>query len=165
MRKSPTSRAAFSLVEVTLSIGIMAFTMIPLVALLGGGLQAGREAQEQNQSGRLMTLAAQSVASAVLQSSGQWEAADPLSGLLWDGGAGFSGGPLYFDSELRPMAAAANAHYVLYLRSEAPATGEMRRVALVLAWPAPAVVTWESGRAKVTGGAGHLQNVIHLSER
>src|SRR5690606_3514519 len=95
----------------------------------------------------------------------QWEAAEPLGGLAWGSGEGFSGGPLYFDGDLRPVTAAENARYVLYLRSEAPDAEEMRRVSLVLAWPAPAVAKWESGRAKVTGSAGHLQNVIHLSER
>lgn len=55
------SRQGFSLVEITLCIGLLAITLIPLVALLGTGLQAEREARAQSAAGRILTLAASSL--------------------------------------------------------------------------------------------------------
>ncbi len=47
LRKAISIRRAFTLIEVTLSLGIIAFALVLLVAVLPVGLQSNREAREE----------------------------------------------------------------------------------------------------------------------
>jgi type II secretory pathway pseudopilin PulG len=50
MSKNPPDRAAFSLVEVTLAIGLVAFALVALVGLLSSTLRTGTESTEEMQA-------------------------------------------------------------------------------------------------------------------
>lgn len=159
-------RQGFSLVEVTLCIGLLAFTMIPLVALLGTGLQVEREARAQSAAGRILTLAASSLLSATMTDGGGHSAGAPFhDDLTWESNPGGTTiGPLYFDAEAHLISAPENARYALHVRIEGQA-GSIHRATLVVTWPSTATVGWNNGRAEAENALGWQQSILHLPRK
>lgn len=162
--------SAFTLIEVTLCIGLLAFTMIPLVTLLGIGLQVEQEAREQGAAGRIIAATTASLLLAT-ETSGEYFAAAPLDEadpeVSWQPGASATQlGPLYFNQATDFTASAADANYALHLRIDGEA-GALQRAVVVVVWPPSATVEWESGadgeiHAEIAGALGSRQDVIHL---
>jgi uncharacterized protein (TIGR02598 family) len=98
--KLPPVSAGFSLVEVTLAIGLVTFGLLSVVGTLPTGMQTLRESSEQ-------TLHAQILASV-------------SEGLAVSDFTGLTARDFYFDENAQPQGAAASARYKASLQPEAP---------------------------------------------
>lgn len=58
MKTKTRSRSAFSLVEVTLALGVASFSLVPLFALLPVGLNSTKQSVEQMAAANILTAAA-----------------------------------------------------------------------------------------------------------
>lgn len=162
MKRTARFPGGFSLIEVTLSIGILAFTVIPLVGLLCIGLQSERDARDGNAASRILSLAEASLLAAKENPDGGFSAGMPLEALSWQQGEAAVAGPVYFDQDTKVVPTAGEARYALRVRFSAAADA-LQPVSLVVAWPASATVAWgEDGHAQIQKAEGSGQHALHL---
>ena len=136
--KSTPSRlrvAAFSLVEVALARGIVAFCLVPLVALLPIGFNSDQAASSQTAAANILThvLADLHATPANSATSGQYAIPIPAAG-----GSGTT--TLYFGNSLQQASFATQAgtsRYRLTATFFPPASGRTATgVTLLVSWPA-----------------------------
>ncbi len=161
--------AAFSLVEVTIALGLVAFGLVVLFALLPTGLNMVRESADEGVAVNISTMVA-----ADLQSAGPGDTETPRfdipltggssSGLLADSGGGNT--PIFFDESGRwvppgefsgstPQAAGESGVVFMgsySIRSRDPTTGTPANALVMVSWPALATVP-----------VGHVEVLVPLS--
>lgn len=100
-RKTSLSSGGFSLVEVTISLGLVAFIAVSVIGLLPTGLSAMRNAVSQTVEAQIVrSIAGQSVVANFTNLT--------------------AGSPFYFDHEGQSMASADNATYTVTVSQHAP---------------------------------------------
>jgi uncharacterized protein (TIGR02598 family) len=118
---------AFTLVEVTIALGIAAFCLISLLALLPPGMNSSKNATEE-------TAAMNGIAGIVadLRSMPASATTSPLHGLP------LTSGTFYFNDSWRKLTTASDAQYRLTTLTSVPAANAMApvRATLQVSWPA-----------------------------
>lgn len=131
---------AFSLVEMTLALGLSAFCLTAIMGLLPVGLRSSQEAREQTAAtGLLSTVAADLRAAASTEdretASPQFKIKIPANPVA----EGEEPARLYLDSEGRPVAAdTPGSRYRLTIHFLPNSTRTATLATLQLTWPAPA---------------------------
>lgn len=146
---------AFSLVEVCLALGIVAFALIPLVGLLSVGLDSyrnsnirGRAAQEVNQIARCIQLA-----TPVLDQNGSAVLDPDTSKPEWTAAAPFQAGstntivPIYWSLDKKPTTASAFVVYFDENGQVVASAGTAQSVAVVVVTGPTS--SFESGKAEI----------------
>jgi len=121
-------RAAFSLVEVTLALGVAAFCLIALLALLPAGASSNNNTSEE-------TVAANALANMVadLKNTPASATQSPLYGIPIPVASGTT---VFFDGAWKPVPSAPAARYRLTTTGTAAATPGLVRMTLQVTWPA-----------------------------
>ena len=143
--------SAFSLVEVTLALGIAAFCLIAVFGLLPVGMQTNRNAKSQTRATNLMAAVMADLRATPSTKTTSLQFCIPLSGTT----------TIYFDSEGRcssdpggltsPCGVAWNpALQTRYqLNVTFPLTGNLMYADLKATWPAPAAPANASGSVEM----------------
>lgn len=135
------SLKAFSLVEVTLALGLIAFCLLGLVGLLPVGLKEVSNSRAESAAANAVDLIADALRNGTLTSSGMYVASGSYSNISWaPGGAEV---PVPMDLTLSGMPSSGSAETRLVARvevtppsSDFTTPGEAR---VSVAWPASAV--------------------------
>jgi uncharacterized protein (TIGR02598 family) len=143
---------SFSLVEVTLALGVAAFSLTVIFALLPVGLHTVYTATEQSASTDIMTSVIADLRATPPTSPRGGTATSTQFGIDVPNASG-SGSPitLYFDSEGQLSPSPNAARYRLTLTFPANTSGSRAAtfVDLKMTWPAPANPTNASGSAAI----------------
>ncbi len=140
MRK-PQPRKAFSLVEVTLALGVMGFAMLAIFGLLPVGLTSNATAVQQTTATNLATgiiadLRQTPSAAEVAASSGSLSARSPRYSVDLTQ----SSSTIYLDESGGLVSAGDNARYKVAITLNAPPSGKRFATSgnLTISWPAAA---------------------------
>jgi uncharacterized protein (TIGR02598 family) len=142
--RGTTKTAGFSLVEVAVAIGIVAFAMIPLVCLLPTGLKIARNSAEQAQAANLVAALAESVrgATATNGTNFSFAFAGQTNGYAIGGSATtLQISNLTLEGNVDANAARLVAAVTIYPPATAATNG---RAVISVAWPAVARPAWIS---------------------
>jgi uncharacterized protein (TIGR02598 family) len=146
MRSSRCNPAGFSLVELTLALGVAAFCLIAVFGLMPVGVQTNRNATSQT--------AATNVMAAVISDLRGTTKANTTSaqfGITFGTNrcmVGCPQSPLYFDSSGQfTTSLGANSRYQLNVTWSGPAG--LRYADLKVSWPAPATTANASGSVEM----------------
>lgn len=83
-RSREDQRSAFSLIEVTLAMGLVSFCLLAILGLLPVGLQSAKASREHAAAAACAEQIAAAIASAKPTGSGNYEAAGVLGGVTWN---------------------------------------------------------------------------------
>ncbi len=140
------SRSGFSLVEVTLALGVAAFCLVAVFGLLPIGLKTQQTAIEQTAATRIVSAAVSD-----LRSTARTATTSSLFGINIPANASSSTSTVYFDTEGR-YSSAINAHsrYRLTVTFSPNSTGGRGAtfVHLLVSWPAAATTGNAAGVAE-----------------
>ena len=140
------SHFGFSLVEVTLALGIAAFCLLAVFGLLPIGLKTQQNAIEQTAATRIVSAAASD-----LRNTARTAAASPLFAITIPVNTASSSSTIYFDPEGRySPAITAGSRYRLTITFSPNSTGGRAAtfVHLLVSWPAAATTGNASGMAE-----------------
>jgi uncharacterized protein (TIGR02598 family) len=146
MKKLATA-AAFSLIEVTLALGIAGFCLIALFGLMPVGVQTNRNATSQT--------AATNIMAAVVSDLRATPKANPTSAQFGITFGMYQPPPLYFDSAGQVSASlTANSRYQLNVtwrvtNARGACSAALPCADLKVTWPAPATTADASGSAEM----------------
>jgi type II secretory pathway pseudopilin PulG len=180
--------SGFSLVEVTLAIGIVAFALLAIIGLIPTGLRSVQDATQQARASDILKLAATAVQSQYYLGSnggvGNYSFANFLS--TWDPASvatdtafpwdkhtkyylGQSAWPFTFDvlddCSIRQSADTTPPRYKLYI-FVTPPVDSMKpvRVYLSVAWPGSAIASTDvSGAPGWTNNQGHVETTVYAN--
>jgi uncharacterized protein (TIGR02598 family) len=130
------SRSGFSLVEVTLALGVAAFCLLAVFGLLPIGLKTQQSAIEQTAATRIISGAASD-----LRNTARTAAASSLFAITIPANTASSSSTLYFDTEGRYSSAlSADSRYRLTVTFSPNSAGGRGAtfVHLLVSWPAAA---------------------------
>jgi len=139
-------RSGFSLVEVTLALGIAAFCLLAVFGLLPIGLKTQQSAIEQTAATRIISAAASD-----LRNTARTAAASSLFAITIPGNTASTSSTLYFDTEGRySPAISADSRYRLTVTFSPNSTGGRGAtfVHLLVSWPAAATTVNAAGIAE-----------------
>jgi Tfp pilus assembly protein PilV len=143
--RGTTKTAGFSLVEVAVAIGIVAFAMIPLVGLLPTGLKIARNSAEQAQAANLVQALAESVRGATTTNGTNYATAFAGQSLAYKVGqtnpTTLEISNLTLEGNVDASAARLVAAVTIYPPATAATNG---RAVISVAWPAVARPAWIS---------------------
>ncbi len=97
MRSVPPRTQGFTLVEVTMAIGIISFALLTMIGLLPAGLGALRDSNQQSVNAQILQRTSAGLVVAGFPNRTDF--------------SGFSGTNLYFDSEAQLLSSSAGARY------------------------------------------------------
>ena len=131
MSASPKScQDAFSLVEITMALGIVAFAVVVLMGLLPAGLSASREGASEELATEILTAAA-----ADIRNTAPGETSSPLYGIPLNPPA-----DLFFSTPgLRVSDGSSNSDFRVSLLSRTSANPALNILHLTVTWPPQAV--------------------------
>ena len=161
MKQLPSSarRArAFSLIEVTLALGIIVFAMIPLVGLLSTGLNIQKQAVDQARAVQVQGSATLAIWGVKKTSSGG-EFLPPLSGVTVGAAESRMGWTEQGTFVLETDTSFNRRGSLVVLQPPAPANVRGRSAYISVAWPASA--KWVSG--KWTKAEGSVETVVYFN--
>lgn len=153
--KSPSARRAFSLVEVTITIGILAFCLLSLVGLMPVGLSTVKNAREQAAAANCVNFLATAIRKASPDASGtNFTALGEFSdSLVWSVG-GRSNEVTLSTLSLggRPAANLGDQRLTAHIEIQPPTSLAAAGTARIsVAWPGTAVWTTNSGWKNAQG--------------
>jgi|GEM_PF-7096756 uncharacterized protein (TIGR02598 family) len=114
---SRQTHPGFSLAEVSIAMGILAFVVLAVLGLLGVGMNSGRSAQVDT----ALTVASRFA----------------LSSLQTNNPAAVDGTSFWFSVDGLPLAGSSNAHFQCVVRTNAPAENAPRLIGLRLEFVHP----------------------------
>jgi uncharacterized protein (TIGR02598 family) len=145
-----SSRSGFSLVEITLALGVAAFCLLAVFGMLPIGLKTQQIAIEQTAATRII-----SAASSDLRNTARAATASSLLSISIPPNTASSSSTLYFDTEghVSPSIS-ASARHRLTIRFTPNSTGGRGAtfVHLLVTWPAAASITDARGSAETFVG-------------
>lgn len=161
MKRSLSTRGlhAFSLVEVTIAIGIASFCLLAVVGLLPVGLGTLKVSRDEAGAARALHQIAQSIRSATVDADGNYVASGAYTNVTWTttgtasmtlNGLSLSGLPTSSGVDQRLI-----ARVELTPPSNTSATG---KALVTVAWPKRA--TWNGGASKWTNAQGSLSTWV-----
>jgi uncharacterized protein (TIGR02598 family) len=144
VKRSTTFQTAFSLVEVTLALGIAAFCLIAIFGLLPVGIQTNRNATSRTAATSIVTAVVADLQVAP-KTSGIWTGTSPHFHIILG-----SDTTLYFDGTGQPSTS-LNGDSRYRLRITFPTTGNLTYANLNVTWPAPVdpATTTPSGSVEI----------------
>ena len=123
-------RAAFSLVEVTLALGVAAFCLLAIFGLLPVGLSANQATVQQTEAANVAALV-----EADLRSTPLGSGVSAVYGFAFNSG---TGAVYYFKGDGTRQAQAGGATYRLAVSTGTAAAMQATPVAVLVTWPAEA---------------------------
>lgn len=146
-RSTGNLQQAFSLVEVTIALGIVSFCLIAILGLLPAGLNTNKASVQQNAAANLATLVASDLRSTPATTNRSMYYGLELP-------AGSTGNKSVLLDESGGVASdAASAVYLATVTVAAPASGVTASSARILiTWPAAADITKASGSFETVVG-------------
>ena len=154
-----TSRSAFSLVEVVIALGILAFCLVPLIGLLPAGFQTFRDANDEAAAANIfkeLSLAIRNATSP--HGSGDFAASGRFAAIEWSEGSGAAVTTLAFGQNGK-LASASEARFILKLEITPPASRYASgRAFISIAWPVTA--QWNAAERKWNSAHGSFVNGI-----
>ena len=145
--KKTSSIHAFSLIEVTLALGIISFALVAVIGLLPTGLNAQRQAVNQSFGVQGLNDVTQALQGIYVSTNGVVRFPAPLEDLtVGEGSRSFT---LYEDGSLTNSASTARAQVLIVQK---PAVGTMLPIYVSVAWPQTATSDG-SGWSKAEGSA------------
>ncbi len=142
MKRSIVSAAAFSLVELTLAIGIAAFCLIAVFGLMPVGVQTNRSATSQTAATNIVTAVIADLR-ATPKTPGTWTGTSSQFGIPLG-----TSTTLYFDSAGQfTTSLETNSRYQLNITF--PTTGNLTYADLKVTWPAAATPANASGSTEM----------------
>jgi uncharacterized protein (TIGR02598 family) len=160
--KNPDTSGGFSLVEVTLALGIVTFCLIAIFSLLPAGLRSAQASAEEAGAAALLSQLATQIRTAKTNASGEFVIGDPLPGTFTYGSS------VVFTNQfsLAGTRGSSNARYVGRVQVEAPTNALSPGRALIsLAWPAAGPVTWNTSQTNWTNARGSVSAVVFFVPR
>lgn len=106
MRSAPPRTRGFTLVEVTMSIGIVSFALLTMIGLLPAGLGSLRDSNQQSINAQILQRTSSGLVVAGFSNRADF--------------SGFSGTNLYFDGEAQLLASSAGARYQAAVTVQVP---------------------------------------------
>ena len=155
-RHSP--QGAFSLIEVTLALGIIAFAMIPLVGLLSTGLNVQKQATDQARAVQVQGSASSAIWGVRKTETGS-EFLKPLQGVPVGATESKLGWTEQGTFVLENDSSFNRRGSVVILQPTALGAVQGRSVFISVAWPATA--RWEMG--KWTKADGFVETVVYFN--
>lgn len=153
--KSQRFRSAFTLVEVTLALGLASFCLVAIFGLLPSGVNSNRDAREQTAAINFLTAV-----TADLREAGASPKTSVQYGLAVPGAGGSitpSSAPIqkYLSEDGQVVASASSARYRLSVWMMPPPADsrQVTAVRLLLSWPPT---------AEISNAAGSVETVIAL---
>ena len=122
--------SAFSLVEVTLALGVAAFCLLAIFGLLPVGLSANQATVQQTGAANLVAMV-----EADLRSTPVGSSTSPVYGFAFNSG---TGAVYYFKGDGTRQAQAGGATYRLAVSTGTAAAMQATPVAVLVTWPAEA---------------------------
>lgn len=157
-QRSARPFAGFSLIEVTIALGLISFCLIALLALLPAGLRNVKETRERIAGASCIEKIAASIRNASLSTTpaNTYHAVGGYTNLTWSiGGAPVTGTFTNISLTGDPASAVADQRLVAYVKVVPPANGVSSGSALItVAWPNRA--TWNAGSSKWSNAIGSL---------
>lgn len=158
-----TTRSAFSLVEVTLSIGIVSFCLLGLIGLMPVGLSAVKAAREEAAASNCLNYLATAIRKASPGTNGSYAVGAFSSDLSWTVGGG------NFGRDLKSLSFAGTTtgdevdkRLVARVEIQPPASSASTGKALIsVAWPQSATWTnsnWQNAQGSVSTWLVFLPN-------
>jgi len=137
------STKGFSLVEVTLALGLVTFCLIAIFSLLPAGLNSARDSAEEAGAGALVSQIAVQIRAAKTNAGGQFVMGDPIAGSF-----SYGSSQAFTNSySLAGTPGVSSPRYVARIQLQAPANALSAGTALIsLAWPAAGPVTWNAAQ-------------------
>ncbi len=139
MRNPRTSRAGFSLIEVTIAMGITVFALITILALIPTGLGANRASTQLTAATNVLTgifadLRQTPTAAAIASSSSALNAKSPIYGI----DVTQASSTVYLDASGALQNSATNARYKVTVALTPPTTGQRTATSgtITITWPA-----------------------------
>jgi len=155
--KYSAGHRAFSLVEVTLSLGVAAFCLIAVFGLLPAGLNSNKTSIEQTAATNLLTAIATDLRAAPNPPPGATAQSSAQFGIQIPAGSGsVTSGTIYVAEDWEVTHSSSGARYMVSLLITPPGSGSKQAtvVHLRLTWPAA---------APVTDAAGSVEGVVALN--
>jgi uncharacterized protein (TIGR02598 family) len=163
-------RAAFSLCEVALALGIVSFALIAVIGLLPVGLVSARQANQQAQAAQCLNMISACLQGATY-SSGTSTALAPYNVspalLSWNSNtAALEGQTILLDENGWPTTDQSRAA-MLALVQVTPSQGfSPSRAHIAVAWPAiGASATWSGANFTLTNQRGFMESVVYIHVR
>ena len=159
--RSPSSvciSKGFSLIEVTLALGIIAFAMIPLVGLLSTGLNIQKQAIDQARAVQVQSSATSAIWGVRKTTSGG-EFLPPLQSVNVGAGQSQLGWTEQGTFVPESDTSLDRRGSVVILQPTAPTQVQSRSAYISVAWPASA--RWVSG--KWTNAEGSVETVVYFN--
>ncbi len=169
----PTSRG-FTLVEVTLSLGIFAFAIIAIMGMLPVGLQTAQDAYRQNDARAVMSAATAAIRGARSKSGAAnptWQFGDWLSDQqapqlnpteVWVGQEPYELMFTILDTgEIRDGSAQGGAPAGKLRVKITPPSSKIDPVRAEISYAWPSAAAWDSSNKKWNNSAGSVSTVIY----
>jgi uncharacterized protein (TIGR02598 family) len=140
-------RAGFSLVEVTLALGIASFTLLTFCGLLSVGVNSNRASSEQTAATHILTSVVSDIRNAPedLTQSIRYQISIPAA----SGNASASAvaaAPVYLDENGETLASATSSRYLLSVwTTPSSSTNPSTLVRVMITWPGQAALDKASG--------------------
>jgi len=149
--KTRGPRNAFSLVEVTLALGVAGFCLLVIIGILPTGVNINRTSFAQTSAANLSTSIA-----ADLEATASTSSVTPVYALSMSGT-----NTLYLTADGSTVSSAVGAQYRATVTTAAPTTTASGGTNA--ATVARILITWPAAAAQATGGAGSVDTVIGLN--
>lgn len=157
MRTQASKCRGFSLVEVTLALGLVTFCLIAIFSLLPVGLNSAKSSAEEAGAAALIAQIASEIRSASTNTAGQFVTTGPAP-LTWNYGSSVV---LTNRLSLSGTPGGMMERYASRVEIIAPTNALSSGTALIsLAWPAAGTVAWNSSQTNWTGAQGTLSTRI-----
>jgi hypothetical protein len=170
------SGAAFSLIEVTLAIGLVAFGVVILIGLVPFGLQSESNATQKLKASQAMNIIAEDILSVAQPytvkatadttpaPTPQLEDTTPRFSIPFTAGAT---GTIYLDDQLNQTTQALNSdtppRYVAHYECAKGDFWSPYKFKVVVAWPGAAKFEGTDPKLKLTQSQGFVENIITVS--
>ena len=164
MKKRHSSRAGFSLVEVTLALGVVVLCLVSVFGLLAVGINSASISIDQTSATNILTsIAADLEATKNPAPKNTTAQISPIFNITIPAGVSSTGSPVmsttpttsYIGEDGQPVAAVASARYQLNVWTAASTkTQQETLVRLLISWPA---------RATTATAQGYVETVIALN--
>lgn len=161
-------RAAFSLIEVVLAIGILVFAMLPLLALLPTGLKSVSNANDQAAAANIVARMANALRHASSSDGVAYTAmfaGTAVGYSLGGGSASFDWPDLNLDAYRAGAEAKRLCARLEILQAPSVDLATPGRALITVAWPAVANPQWDSASGKWSKAEGSVTTAIQFSPK
>lgn len=148
-----TPNNGFTLVEVTLALGLVTFCLLAIFSLLPAGLHSAQASTEEAGATALLSQIAAQIRATKTNASGQFVLGAPLAGTF-----SYGSSEVFTNSySMAGTPGAAFPRYLVRVQLQAPTSALSSGTALIsLAWPAAGPVSWNAAQTNWNNARGSL---------